>query len=193
MESVFLTVADIVQMTMRAGEAWAVAHAQRLLVLVKCIGVGIPYDFQVLELAAYLHDWGAFSCYSQKALDHALRSRQVVEAEILPHLDLTSLQETLLLESIELHDYRDTRPARSNEALLLREADMLEFLGAIGAAREFARGPNNVEISYERIIARRNAISRRFSLPAAREIAHIRIERLDRFLKELKEESLGVL
>jgi hypothetical protein len=46
-----------------------------------------------------------------------------------------STQKDILLETIELHDYRDMRPTQSNEALLLREADMLEFLGLIGMAR----------------------------------------------------------
>ncbi len=43
-----------------------------------------------MELAAYMHDWGAFPVYIQKGVEHAIRSRQVVEMEILPRLDLTS-------------------------------------------------------------------------------------------------------
>ena len=84
-------------------------------------------------------------------MEHAIRSCQIVEAEILPHLDLSSTQKAILLEAIELHDYRDMRPTQSNEALLLREADMLDFLGMIGMARDFARGPRNVETCYKSI------------------------------------------
>src|ERR1041384_6707614 len=87
--------------------------------------------------------------------------------EILPHLDLTSTQKDILLEAIELHDYRDTRPVQSKEALLLREADMLEFLGMIGIAREFARGPKNLETSYKRILSRRYGIEGRFTIARA--------------------------
>lgn len=136
-----LNLDDIIQKTLRVGEDWAVSHARRLLVLTRQIGADLSYDVQIMELAAYLHDWGAFPIYQQNDVEHAVRSRQVVEAEILPHLDLRPEQKTILLEAIELHDYRDLRPAKSNEALLLREADMLEFLGMIGVAREFARGP----------------------------------------------------
>jgi HD superfamily phosphodiesterase len=188
-----LTLHDIIQMTRRVGEEWAVAHAQRLIELIKQIGVDIHYDSYVLELAAYLHDWGAFPTYIQKDVEHAIRSRQVVEAELLPRLDLSPAQKVILLEAIELHDYRDMRPTQSNEAWLLREADMLEFLGLIGMAREFARGPKNIETCYKRILSRRDGIRDRFTIPRAREIASIRLERMEQALSWLNEESFGIL
>ena len=64
-----------------------VAHAKRLLELIKQIGVDVPYDCQVMELAAYMHDWGAFPKYIKKNVEHAIRSRQIVEMEILPRLE----------------------------------------------------------------------------------------------------------
>lgn len=188
-----LTLDNIIQSTRQAGEDWAVAHARRLIELARQIGAELPYDRHVLELAAYLHDWGAFPDYIRKDVEHALRSRQVVEAEILPLLDLTPAQKTLLLDAIELHDYRDPRPAPSNEALLLREADMLEFLGMIGMGREFARGPKNVETAYKRILSRRHGIQGRFILPRARELAQVRLERMETSLQWLLEESFGIL
>jgi HD superfamily phosphodiesterase len=54
-----LTLDDIIQMTRQTGENWAVAHAQRLIELTKQIGADLPHDPYILELAAYLHDWGA--------------------------------------------------------------------------------------------------------------------------------------
>ena len=188
-----LTLDDIIQMTLDAGEDWAVAHAKRLIELVREISAGLPYDHQVLVLAAYLHDWGAFPKYAQRNMEHAIRSRQVVESEIIPQLDLTPAQKDALLEAIELHDYRDTRPVTSREALLLREADMLEFLGMIGMARDFARGPRNVETCYRRILSRRSDIQDRFTIPRAQEIASLRLQRMETSLDWLLEESFGVL
>ena len=193
METVRLTPEDIIEMTLSVGEDWAVAHARRLLELIRQIGAGLSYDHPVLELAAYMHDWGAFPKYIQQDVEHAVRSRQVVEAEILPHLDLSPMQKETLLEAIELHDYRDQRPTRSTEALLLREADMLEFLGMIGMARECARGPKNVETCYKRILSRRSGIQNRFTLPRAREIARLRLDRMETSLQWLHEESFGIL
>ena len=193
MSKSFLLLADIIHMTQQVGDNWAVAHAKRLVELVEQIGMDFPYDTYVMELAAYMHDWGAFPSYAQKDVEHAVRSRQIVEAEILPRLDLTTEQKAVLLETIELHDYRDMRITKSNEALLLREADMLEFLGVIGLAREFARGPKNVETCYKRVLSRRDGIQGRFTIPRAQEIAQVRFGRMNAFLKDLEEESLGVM
>lgn len=192
-KSIRLTLDDIIYMTHQVGEDWAVSHARRLLELVKQIGADIPYDSSVLELAAYLHDWGGFPKFIQKDMEHAVRSRQVVEAEILHYLDLTPGQKSDLLEAIELHDYRDPRPPRSNEALLLREADMLEFIGMIGIAREFARGPKNIEACYKRVLSRRYGVEGRFTLPRAQEIARVRLERMEQSLNWLLEESFEIL
>ena len=191
--SIQLTLNDITQMTLQVGEEWAVSHARRLLELVKQIGLDLPYDVQVMELAAYMHDWGASPKYIHQNVEHAVRSRQVVEAEILPYLDLIPEQKIILLEAIELHDYRDSRRPTSSEALLLREADMLEFLGMIGMAREFARGPKNVETCYKRILSRRYGIQGRFTLPRAQDLAKIRLERMETSLQWLHEESFGIL
>ena len=188
-----LSLNDIIQITQQVGDSWAVAHAKRLIELVKQISMDFPYDSQILQLAAYMHDWGACPAYTQKGVEHAIRSRQVVEIEILPRLDLTPEQKTILLETIELHDYRDTRPTPSNEALLLREADMLEFLGMIGMARDFARGPRNVGTCYKRILGRQADIQGRFTLRRAQEIAQIRLERMDQCLRWLEGESFGTM
>ena len=193
MDATTLTLDDIIQLTLDVGEDWAVTHAERLLCLVEQIAVDLPYDQEVMELAAYMHDWGAFPVYMQRDVEHAIRSRQVVEAEVLPQLDLSLEQKDTLLETIELHDYRDPRPTMSNEALLLREADMLEFLGTIGMARDFARGPRNVETCYKRILSRRSDIQGRFTLPRAQEIARIRLERMETYLQWLQEEGFGNL
>ncbi len=188
-----LTLDDIIHMTLEAGEDPAVTHAERLLKLIEHIGADLPYDSRIMELSAYLHDWGAFPCFFQKDVPHALRSRQVTEMEILPHLDLLSQEQDVLLEAIELHDYRDLRRTQSNEALLLREADMLEFLSVIGMAREFSWGPKDLEAVYRRTLSRRDGIEGRFTLPRAQEIARVRSVRMDQCLAWLKEESLGVL
>ena len=103
------------------------------------------------------------------------------------------ISKDILLEAIELHDYRDTRPTRSKEALLLREADMLEFLGMIGMARDFARGPRDLQACYRRVLDRRYGIQGRFTIPCAQQIARVRFERMEQALQWLNEESFGIL
>jgi HD superfamily phosphodiesterase len=184
---------EIERMTGEYGEGWALAHCHRLLKLIDRISEGVTYDKEVMPYAVYLHDWGAFPHFRRSGVEHALRSREVVEAEILPQLDLTAAQKKVILEAIEYHDYRCTLSVWSQEAILLREADFLDFLGAIGIAREFSWGPNNLRQSYQRILARRDGIRGHFSLPAARQIAEERLNRMEKVLNWIQEESLGDL
>ena len=175
------------------GGGWAFAHIQRLLKLIEQIGSDLEYDTQTMLWAVYLHDWGAFSKYSQPGGEHALISRQIAETEILPNVDLPDSMKTVILEAIELHDYRDKRPVSTNEALLLREADFLDFLGVIGISREFARGPKDLQKSYQQILSRRKQIQDRFTIPQAKLIAAERLARMDEFFKALLDESFGYL
>ena len=184
---------DIEKLTVEYGEGWGFAHVRRVLSLIEQIGAGMAYDQEAIRYAAYLHDWGAFPRYYQPGINHALRSRQIAETEILPHTALSPATRSLILEAIELHDYRNTQPARSPEALLLREADFLDFLGIIGIVREFAWGPNDLQLCYERVEARKAGVQGRFTIPAAQTIAEQRIAEMDQVLARLKEESQGYL
>lgn len=188
-----LLLADIDRMTREAGEGWGYAHVCRVQRLADRIGVGEVYDAEVLQWAIYLHDWGAFPRYARQGVAHPLRSRQVAEVDILPDSPFTLAQRTTLLEAIEKHDYRDTRPLETREALILREADWLDMLGTIGVIREFAWGPNNLQICRDRVVAHREAVAGRFTLPVARVLAAERIERMNALLAQLAEDSFGLL
>lgn len=180
------------ELTIELGEGWAYPHVCRVLRLVQEIGAGLPYDSIVILYAAFLHDWGAFPHYRQPGVDHALRSRQIAEMEILPRTNLSGSARQSVLDAIALHDYRDPRPA-AGEALLLREADMLDMLGVIGIVREFAWGPNNLRKCYERILARRTGIAGRLTLPKAQAIAAIRLASMEQTLGQLIEDSFDIL
>lgn len=188
-----LTLEDIIRQTGEFGQGWALPHARRVLKLARRIAGDIQPDWQALEYAAHLHDWGAFPRFAQPGVDHALRSRQVAENEVLPEAALPAETATRVLEAIELHDYRDPRPAVSPEALLLREADCLDFLGAVGFAREFAWGPNNLATCHQRILRKQEILRTRFTLPAARKIAEVRLGRLEQILTWFEDEGMGEL
>lgn len=188
-----LTIFEVESLTREYGENWAVAHVHRLLRLIDQIANGMDYDRQATFWAAYLHDWGAFPRFVKPDCEHALRSKQIAETEILPQADLTEDTKATILEAIELHDYRDQRPVQSAEALLLREADFLDFLGAVGIAREFAKGPKNLQKSYQQVLKRKEEIKGRFTIPRARQLADERLARMDEFFKALLDESFGYL
>ncbi len=188
-----MTLAQIVDLTGQYGPGWAVPHARRVLALAHQIAEGLPADWLALEYAAYLHDWGAFPHFLQAGLNHAQRSRQVAEEEILPQAGLGAEVNRRILEAIDLHDYRDTRPAAAPEALLLREADFLDFLGAVGLARECAWGPNDLRACLGRAAQRKDLLAKRLTLPAARAIAAVRLARMEQILAWIEEESAGEL
>lgn len=188
-----LNLQDIENLTIQSGEGWGITHVRRVLGLIDQIGRGMAYDQEAIQYATYLHDWGAFPHYSQAGVDHALRSRQIAETEILPQTALTGASVALILEAIERHDYRCMQPVQSVEALLLREADFLDFLGVIGIVRTFAWGPNNLQVCYDRVRARITGIQNRFTIPAAQAIAAQRIAEMEQVLAQLVEESQGHL
>lgn len=184
---------DVIQFVAEQGDGWALPHAQRLLALIPLIAEDRIYDREVITWAVYLHDWGAFRCYAQAGVDHALRSRQVVEAEVLPIAGLSVEQISMLLEIIERHDYRDAYAVGCFEAKVFREADFLEFLGAVGMAREFAWGPADLQVVVKRIHARIAGIQGRFTLPVAQQMAEARIAEMKTFLLQLEQESFGTI
>lgn len=188
-----LSLPEIARLTGEYGPGWALPHARRVFALAQRIAGGLQPNWLAVEYAAYLHDWGAFQRYAQPGVAHPLRSRQVAESEILPQCGLDGEVRLRILAAIELHDYRDPRPAETPETLVLREADCLDLLGVIGMAREFAWGPNDLQVCLKRILGRREGIGERLSLPAAQALAAERLEHMAQALAWLDEESLGIL
>ncbi|HRQ38598.1 MAG TPA: HD domain-containing protein [Chloroflexota bacterium] len=184
-----LTLEDIIELTRTEGDAWKLSHVRRVLKLIGLIGEDMVHDHTAVTIATYLHDWGAYPRFQQPGVEHALRSRQVAESLILPRMDLADTAVAIILETIEYHDYRDFRPVQSTEAVLLREADFLDFLGIIGLVREYGRGPKDVESACRAVLKRRELIQDRFTLPIARYIAATRLARLAQCLEWLQEES----
>jgi uncharacterized protein len=187
-----IDLSDLENRTIEYGEGWGYPHVRRVLRLVDEIGSDTAQNESAILYAAYLHDWGAFPRYRQDGIDHALRSRQIAEVEILPETDLSASAKETVLNAIELHDYRDTRPAEG-EALVLREADMLDMLGVIGMVRVFAWGPNNLKTCYERVMSRYTTIGARLTLPKSQQLGAKRLASMEQALHQLIEESFNIL
>ena len=113
-------------------------HQPRLYALATRLGEGMEYDDDILFAAAWMHDLGVF-------LKH--RPHDPAELTDWDHVPYTIAQMRDLLpgwgfpadkieavaEAIQTHQPQD-EPA-SVEAVLLRDADIMEQLGAIGACR----------------------------------------------------------
>ena len=118
--------------------AWGLAHAQRdyELTLRLAEAERVPVDSDAIYAAAYLHDMGAFPEFAQAGVDHGVRSGQLV-GEQLRAIGFPTDKIALVQEIVEHHMYYHT-PGTSPEAVLFRDADTLDFLGAIGIARIFS-------------------------------------------------------
>lgn len=179
---------EIVRLTGSYGGAWGLNHTRRLLHLVERIGKGLDYDAGVVWLAAHLHDWGAYPAWSQPGVDHALRSRQVA-GEFLLDKGLPGEQVEKILECIATHHSGD--PQRSLEAILLSDADALDFLGVVGILRDFSKAPKDLRKAYDTVQARRRRIPAQLCLESSRELAGPRLAEMDQFLAAFEAESFG--
>lgn len=179
---------EIVRLTEEYGGQWGINHTRRLLHLISIIGKGLEYNQEVIWLAAHLHDWGGYPKWMQAGVEHALRSRQVAE-EFLVEKGCDPELLKPILECIEYHHGSD--PDRSLEALLLSDADALDFLGVVGALRDFSKKPGDLRKAYEVVQNRKEKLRRSICLESSRVIAEQRLETMERLLMTFEEETFG--
>ena len=117
-------------------------HQPRLYALATQIGKGMDFDDDVLFAAAWMHDLGVYIGHrpvSQAELERwnhvpytIARTRELLAACGFPTDKLDSV-----CEAIRTHQPFDD--PHTTEATILRDADILEQLGAIGALRALAK------------------------------------------------------
>src|SRR6185312_9523977 len=115
--------------------AWGPAHGRRdyetTLALAKAEGLTVDDD--ALYAAAYLHDMGGIPPYAVPGVDHGDRSIQLVDS-ILRDAGFPMQKSALVKEIIDHHQYYRP-PDTLRVAVLFRDADILDFMGAIDVAR----------------------------------------------------------
>ena len=128
---------QIVQDRMALDPAHDLAHLERVWVnaqtIAKADGIG---DLQVLVAASYLHD---LVNLPKNHSDRAVASAQsaVAAGPILARLGFTPDQIKSAQHAITAHSYSAGILPETPEAMILRDADRLDALGAIGVARTF--------------------------------------------------------
>ncbi|MGE5509090.1 MAG: HD domain-containing protein [Chitinophagales bacterium] len=174
--------------------AWGYDHGERVYRLALDLAGGEPIDEAALFAAARLHDLGAFAPYRQIERDHALRSAEVAP-QLLAEAGFPAGKTALVQEIIRGHMF-DAEPGPSREAVFFHDADTLDFLGAVGAARLLAVvGLDDWTPDLPAAVA----LLRRFALelPArvhssrARDLARTRQAELNSFLEALASATYG--
>jgi uncharacterized protein len=179
---------EIVRLTEEYGGQWGLNHTRRLLQLISIIDSGLEYDAEVVWIAAHLHDWGGYPRWMQAGVEHALRSRQVAE-EFLVERGCAPELLRLTLECIEYHHGSD--PQRRIEALLLSDADALDFLGVVGVLRDFSKKPGDLRKAYEVVQSRKEKLRQSICLENSKTLAAQRLETMERLLMVFEEETFG--
>jgi len=173
--------------------AWGYSHCQRDYALARELAAAdhAKLDDDVLYAAAYLHDMAAFAPWEKEKVDHADQAASVVDT-ILKGTGFPMAKIDAVRGAIRTHMF-DRNPVGA-EALYLHDADALDWLGAIGVARIIALvdprggppdGPRAVAMLEDNLAH----VPSRVLSPAGRARVEPRKAELERFLKELRQES----
>ncbi len=179
---------ELVTLTEQYGGVWGIQHTRRLLRLIDLIGADQTYNADAVWVAAHLHDWGGYAEWMQDSVDHAVRSKQVA-SDFMQTRDYPADFAALVLECIEFH--HSPSPDRAIEAILLCDADALDFLGVVGVLRDFSKNAKNLHKAYEISQKRRARLPGSLVLAASKEIAAARIQRMDDLFTAFEEETAG--
>lgn len=176
-------------LTKEYGGDWGINHTKRLLELISIIGDGLEYNHEAIMISAYLHDWGGYSKWMILGIDHAIRSRQVAE-EFLKEEKCDENLSKIILECIEYHHSATNN--NSIEAILLNDADALDFLGVVGVLRDFSKKPSDLRKAYETVKSRRDILPHKLLLKKSLDIAQKRVSFMDELLTEFEHETFGM-
>ena len=172
-------------------------HQPRLYALTQQVGAGLAYDDDVVFAAAYLHDLGVFVGHRPEEPEALARWNHVAYTlertpAILEELGFAASKIPAVLAAIAAHQPQDS--PESLEATILRDADILEQLGAVGILRAVAKvGRDTRYPTFTPAVAflRRNLqmLPGAIRLPSTRQLAEPRIALLRQFLHGVEAEA----
>ncbi len=176
-------------------------HQPRLYALACRLAQEMEFDADILFAAAWMHDLGVFPGHrpsdpeTLERWDHlpytVLRSRELLAGWGFPEGKLDGVA-----EAIRTHQPKE-QPA-TVEGVLLRDADILEQLGAIGVLRAMVKvGRDTRYDTFTSVIpVLRGALEylpTELRLDISKDLASPRVEFLRFFLSSLEEEAAGRL
>ncbi|MHB8125886.1 MAG: HD domain-containing protein [Desulfitobacteriaceae bacterium] len=175
-----------------AHPAWGINHCLRVFNLAKELSQHLTLDQEILYVAAMLHDTGKYPTYALSNIDHSLRSKGIA-TNVLQRMTFAPTKLSKVLDAIESHMYY-SEPGRCDEAVYLRDSDILDNLGNVGLMRLFSLvGQDELiqtpEDAVERAKTFAEALPNKASTRAGRRLAVKRREEMLRFLAGLKRQT----
>jgi uncharacterized protein len=173
--------------------AWGYSHNVRDYKVARELAAAdhVTLDDDVLFAAAYLHDIAAFPPWADPKVDHSDAGAKVIDA-VLKDSGFPMKKIDAVRAAIRTHMYY--REPQGAESLYLHDADALDWLGAIGAARVIGLvDPNGGEPDGPKVMVRLTAnlkdVPGRVLSPAGRARVPALQTELSKFLEDLKRET----
>lgn len=181
-------------------------HQPRHYALACRLGEGMDFDDDVLFAAAWMHDLGVFLRHRPSdpeklaRWDHVpytiSRTRELLTGWGFPVEKLERVAEAIRTHQPQAAPAQDA-PERI-EAVLLRDADILEQLGAIGVLRSVVKvGRDTRYETFSSVLpVLRRAVEQlpqKLRLNSSKNVAIPRVELLRHFISALEEEADGIL
>ena len=172
--------------------AWGWQHSERnyRIAMELAKGDGLRVDTDVLFAAAFLHDMAAFMPCVDTKLEHgecaAQQTGAILRAAGFP------MEKLAAVEAAERGHMYYSNPGKQPEAIVLHDADSLDFLGDIGAARMISLTGATAE-SFAREVKTLHSfvhdIPPRLITKTAQAMGTVRAAELERFLDALNAET----
>ena len=172
-------------------------HQPRLVALTESVGEGLRYDRDVVIAAAWLHDIGVFVGHRPEDPAELSRWDHVAYAcslapRILREAGFPEEKIPAVLDAIREHRPQDE--PRTTEAAILRDADILEQLGAVGILRTISKVGRDTRFPRftEAVAALHWSLEHlpgQIRLESTRRLAEPRIAILQAFLHAVDDES----
>ncbi len=177
--------------------AWGFGHSQRNLLLSLSLAreEGLTVDADVLFAAAFLHDMGGFPAFEKKGVDHAVRSAELVDTILksagFPMEKLEAVKGTILA-----HTYYNPKPPATPEETVFRDADVLDFIGAMGIARilsvtERESFTPTLKDAVAAVGQMRGSMPAKLTTKVARKEGVTRVAEMDAYFRALGREAFG--
>jgi uncharacterized protein len=171
--------------------AWGLSHSERDYRLAMEIAAKehLAIDTDILFAAAFVHDLGAIGEFQKAGVDHADRSAELA-GPLLRDFGFPAQKIPAVSEAIIGHMH-DRVSGKRAESIVLHDADTLDFLGTIGAARRLSVTGNAAEMTggLAKIGEFADQLPGQLVTRTARKMAEPRVAEMRRFLAEINAET----
>ncbi len=168
---------------------WRYAHAYRIYHLARELDSEKLCDDDILFAASILHDIGAYPQYKEEGIDHAVTSTQFCK-DFLKEIGFPGSKMDSVLNAIEMHMHY-SKPGPGLEAILIRDADILDFIGTIGIARAFLKAQDDLRAGYQELSKLAEELPGKAVSEKGRALALERRQEILTFLDKLVHDSFG--